>query len=339
MSKKAWNVAMVGATGVVGGELIKILEERKFPVGELKLFASEKSVEKKISFQGKEIPVEAIREDSFRGIDIAFFSAGANVSQKYVPLAVDQGAIVIDNTSHFRMEPDVPLVVPEVNRHRIVYCKKRRIIANPNCSTIQLVVVLKALMQRAKIKRVVVATYQSVSGAGQEAMEELSKQTAAIFSQKNEEPKVFPHRIAFNCLPHIDVFLDDGYTKEEWKIMHETSKILETKIPMSATTVRVPVFYGHSEAVNIEFATAVSVADARNLLKKAAGIELLDDPKQNLYPLPSRATGKDAVFVGRIRQDRSVPHGLDLWIVADNIRKGAALNAVQIAEDLVKNHL
>lgn len=339
MSKKAWNVAMVGATGVVGGELIKILEERKFPVGDLKLFASEKSIEKKIPFQGKEIPVEAIREDSFRGIDIAFFSAGGGISQKYVPLAVDQGAIVIDNTSHFRMEPDVPLVVPEVNRHRIVYCKRRRIIANPNCSTIQLVVVLKALMQRAKIKRVVVATYQSVSGAGQEAMEELSKQTAAIFSQKNEEPKVFPHRIAFNCLPHIDVFLDDGYTKEEWKIMHETSKILETKIPMSATTVRVPVFYGHSEAVNIEFATAVSVADARNLLKKAAGVELLDDPKQNLYPLPSRATGKDAIFVGRIRQDRSVPHGLDLWIVADNIRKGAALNAVQIAEDLVKNHL
>lgn len=333
MSAKQWNVAVVGATGAVGQEMVKILEERKFPVGRFLPLASEESAGKTVSFQGKAVAVEVLRKDSFGGVDLAFFSAGSKISADFVPIATEQGALAIDNTSHFRMEADVPLVVPEVNRHRIAYCKKRRIIANPNCSTIQLVLVLKGLMQRAKIKRVVVATYQSVSGAGVEAMREFSEQTVALFSRKESRAKVFPHPIAFNCLPHIDVFLEGGSTREEWKIIHETSKILETKIPMSATAVRVPVFYGHSEAVNVEFASRVTPEEARAVLSRMPGVEVVDDPARNRYPLATTAAGKDAVFVGRIREDKSVPFGLDLWIVADNIRKGAALNAVQIAED------
>lgn len=339
MKKKSWNVAIVGATGAVGGELIKILESRKFPVEQLRLFASEDSVGKSRAFQGKDFTVEALVDDCFTDVDIAFFTAGSEVSKLHVPKAVEQGAIVIDNTAQFRMEQDIPLVVPEVNRHRILYCKKRRIIANPNCSTIQLVVVLKALMRRAKIKRVVISTYQSVSGAGIEAMEELAAQSVALFSNKESEAKVFPHRIAFNCLPHIDVFLEDGYTKEEWKLINETSKILETKIPMTATTVRVPVFYGHSESVNVELESNISCEEARRLLREAQGVAVIDDPSKNEYPLALDCAGKDSIFVGRIRQDKSVPFGLNFWIVADNIRKGAALNAIQIAEVLIRECL
>lgn len=339
MAKKTYNLAIVGATGVVGAEFIKILEERKFPVGQLKLLASDRSLGKTVSFQNKEIPVAPLSKNSFAGIDIGFFSAGASVSKEFVPIAVAQGALVIDNTSQFRMEAEVPLVVPEVNPHRITDFQKRRIIANPNCSTIQLVIVLHALRQQAKIKRVVVSTYQSVSGAGLKAMEELSQQSVALFSGKAIESNEFPHPIAFNCLPHIDVFMEDGYTKEEWKIIQETSKILETEVPLTATTVRVPVFYGHSESVNVELETPLSAPEARTLLKSAPGVEVIDDPAANQYPLAVDCAGKDSIYVGRIREDKSVPHGLDLWIVADNVRKGAALNAVQIAEILVQKYL
>lgn len=307
---------MVGATGVVGQALVKILEERRFPVGQLKLLASERSAGKTLKFNGREIPVEPIVEQAFAGIDIAFFSAGAEVSRDFVPIAAGKGAVVIDNTSQFRMDKDVPLVVPEVNAPRIAYCKKRRIIANPNCSTIQLVVVLHALRQRAKIKRVVVATYQSVSGAGLEAIETLARHGER----------------SFDCVPHIDRFLEDGYTKEEWKMMNETSKIMEEKIPMTATCVRVPVFYGHAEAVNIEFESALSADEAQRILKETPGVEVVDDPASAKYPLAVDCAGKDPIFVGRIRADKTVPHGLSMWIVADNVRKGAALNAIQIAE-------
>ncbi|MBI4125263.1 MAG: aspartate-semialdehyde dehydrogenase [Deltaproteobacteria bacterium] len=316
MSDKTYHVAIVGATGVVGQAFVRILEKRNFPVGSLRLLASERSSGKHLMFNGKAIPVELISERAFEGIDLAFFSAGADVSKDFVPIAAGKGAIVIDNTSQFRMEPDVPLVVPEVNAHRIAYCKKRRIIANPNCSTIQLVVVLHALRQRAKIKRVVVATYQSVSGAGLEAIETLSKHGER----------------SFDCVPHIDRFLEDGYTKEEWKMMNETSKIMEEKIPMTATCVRVPVFYGHSEAVNIEFESALLAEEARKILKETPGVAVVDDPASDQYPLAVDCAGKDPIFVGRIREDKTVPHGLSLWIVADNVRKGAALNAIQIVE-------
>lgn len=323
MSKKTYNIAIVGASGIVGAEFVKILEERKFPVGQLKLLASERSIGKTLSFHGKELAVETLTEKSFANIDICFFSAGAAISKKFVPIAVETGAVVIDNTSQFRMESDIPLVVPEVNPHRIADFKKRAIIANPNCSTIQLVVVLNALHQQAKIKRVVVSTYQSVSGAGLQAMEELSQQSVAVF----------------NVIPHIDVFLEDGYTKEEWKLMVETSKIMEANVPLTATTVRVPVFYGHSESVNVEFETALSAKEARTILQTAQGVEVVDDPASKRYPLAIDCAGKDSVFVGRIREDKTVPHGLNMWIVADNVRKGAALNAVQVAEILLSKYL
>ena len=339
MPKKSWKIAIVGATGAVGGELISILQERQFPVGSLQLLASEKSVGKTIQFEGHDYPVEMLGENSFQGTEIAFFSAGSELSKKFVPVAAKNGCVVIDNTACFRMEADVPLVVPEVNPTSIADYKKRNIIANPNCSTIQLVVVLKALMCKTKIKRVVVSTYQSVSGAGIEAMEELSKQTVALFSQGAVDVKAFPHRIAFNCLPHIDIFLENGYTKEEWKLMQETSKILGTTVPLTATTVRVPVFYGHSESVNVEFASSLTPAEAREILRTAPGIEVIDDPLENRYPLATEAAGQDPVYVGRIRQDTTVPFGLNMWIVADNIRKGAALNAVQVAEILIKEYL
>ena len=335
MPKNSWNIAIVGATGAVGGEFVKILEERKFPVGRLKLLASEKSVGEALVFEGRDFPVEVLNENSFNGVEIALFSAGGEISRKYAPIAAKAGAVVIDNTSCFRMEPDVPLVVPEVNPQAIADYKKRNIIANPNCSTIQLVVVLKALMKKAPIKRVVVSTYQSVSGAGTAAMEELSKQTVALFSQGEVVVEALPHRIAFNCLPHIDVFMDDGYTKEEWKMMAETSKILGVDVPLTATTVRVPVFYSHSESVNVEFASQITLGEARELLRDTPGVHVVDDPKKNLYPMATTAAGTDPVYVGRIREDKTVPHGLNMWIVADNIRKGAALNAIQIAEMLI----
>ena len=326
---KSFDVAVVGATGMVGRMMIKVLEERKFPVSRLLPLASERSVGKQVIFQGKTIDVRKLEPEQFRGIDFALFSAGAGVSKEFAPHAVKAGAIVIDNSSAFRMDEGVPLVVPEVNRHQTFHHKG--IIANPNCSTIQMVVVLKPLHDRFKIKRVVVSTYQSVTGAGQRAVAQLEDELA----KRPVREKKFPHPIAFNCLPHIDVFFDDGYTKEEMKMKLETRKIMEADINVTATTVRVPVMGGHSESVNIEFEKECSVHDVREILRTAPGVVLQDDPAQNLYPMPVTAFDKDEVFVGRIRKDDTIPHGINLWIVSDNIRKGAATNAVQIAEVLV----
>ncbi len=337
---KEYNVAVVGATGAVGNEMVKILQERKFPIKNIKLLASERSLGKTLEFKGEEIPVDVLDEKSFKGVEIALFSAGGSVSQKYAPIAAGEGCVVIDNTSAFRMEEDVPLVVPEVNAHAIEGFRKRNIIANPNCSTIQMVVALKPLHDYAKIKRIVVSTYQSVSGTGKRAIFELESQIRALFMNKKVEKKVYPHQIAFNCLPHIDVFLENGYTKEEMKMVNETKKILEdNSIKITATTVRVPVFYGHSESVNVEFEREITPEKARSLLRKAPGVKVVDNPSKNLYPLAINAAGKDEVFVGRIRRDDTVEHGLNMWIVADNIRKGAALNAVQIAEILIQKYL
>lgn len=338
MTDKKYNVAVVGATGVVGREMIKILEERKFPVEKLILLASEKSLGTDLEYEGEKVPVEVLGAGSFEGVDIALFSAGSDVSLKFAPIAAEAGAVVIDNTSAFRMEPDIPLIVPEVNPEVIAGWEKRRIIANPNCSTIQMVVVLAALNRISHIKRVVVSTYQSVSGAGTEAMEELAEQSVALFTQKDSKTQIFPHRIAFNCIPHIDKFLEDGSTKEEEKMVRETKKIMgDESIRVAATTVRVPVFCGHSEAVNVEFDDPIDPDDAREALSGAPGIEVIDDPTLCRYPLAVDATGKDEVFVGRIRRDKSVENGLAMWIVADNLRKGAALNAIQIAEILVRD--
>ena len=337
---KEFNVAVVGATGAVGNEMIETLEQRKFPVKNLKLLASERSLGVCLSYKGTEIPVEVLKEDSFKGIQIGLFSAGGSISQKFAPIAAASGCVVVDNTSAWRMDPDVPLVVPEVNAHAIAHYKKKGIIANPNCSTIQMVVVLKPLHDYAKIKRVVVSTYQAVSGTGKKAIYELETQVRALFSNQAIEKKVYPHQIAFNCLPHIDVFLENGYTKEEMKMVNETKKIMEdNSIAVTATTVRVPVFFGHSESVNVEFAREITPDKARELLKKAPGVTVADDPGKNIYPLAIYAAGKDDTFVGRIRKDESVQWGLNMWVVADNIRKGAALNAVQIAEILGEKYL
>ncbi len=337
---KQYNVAVAGATGAVGNEMVKVLEERNFPVKNLTLLASSRSVGKTMSFHGENVKVQELKEDSFRDIDIGLFSPGGAVSQKFAPIAAASGCVVIDNTSAFRMEKDVPLVVPEVNEHAIAQHTKRGIIANPNCSTIQMVVALKPLHDAAKIKRVVVSTYQAVSGTGQKAIKELEQQVLAIYNMKTIEKKVYPHQIAFNVLPHIDSFLDTGYTKEEMKMVNETKKIMEDdSIAVTATTVRVPVFYGHSESVNIEFEREMTPDMARKLLKKAPGIKVVDDPAKNKYPLAIDAAGKDDTYVGRIRIDDTVKYGLNMWIVADNIRKGAALNAVQIAEALIKKYL
>ena len=337
---KTYNVAVAGATGAVGNEMISVLEERDFPVKNLILLASSRSVGKTLSFKDKSVKVQELKEDSFKGIDIGLFSPGGSVSMKFAPIAAASGCVVIDNTSAFRMDPDVPLVVPEVNEHAIAGYRKKGIISNPNCSTIQMVVVLKPLHDFAKIKRVVVSTYQAVSGTGMKAIKELEQQILNIYNARKVEIKVYPHQIAFNCLPHIDSFLDNGYTKEEMKMVNETKKIMEDpNIAVTATTVRVPVFYGHSESVNIEFEKDVSPEKARALLKKAPGVKVVDDPSKNKYPLAINAAGKDDTFVGRIRRDDTVPYGLNMWVVADNIRKGAALNAVQIAEALIKKYL
>ena len=334
MAKK-YNVAVAGATGAVGNEMISTLEQRNFPLDELRLLASEKSVGITLKFNGKDIKVRKLEYDSFKGIDYALFSAGASRSLEFAPKAVESGTIVIDNSSAFRMEKNVPLVVPEVNAHDIR--KHSGIIANPNCSTIQMVVVLKPLHDYAKIKRVVVSTYQAVSGAGQKAIEELMAQTKALISFKEIEKKVFPHQIAFNCIPHIDSFLENGYTKEEIKMVNETKKIMgDYSIAVTATTVRVPVFHSHSESVNVEFEKEISPEKARELLSKADGVEVVDNPSEKVYPLAINAAGKDPSYVGRIRKDDTVKFGLNMWIVSDNLRKGAALNAVQIAERLVK---
>ncbi|MBI5788468.1 MAG: aspartate-semialdehyde dehydrogenase [Candidatus Schekmanbacteria bacterium] len=332
----AYHVAVVGATGAVGMEMINVLSQRNFPVESLTLLASERSAGKRLEYNGKHIAVQKLTADSFKGIEIALFSAGASVSKEFAPIAAKAGTVVVDNSSAFRMEPDVPLVVPEVNPQDIF--KHKGIIANPNCSTIQMVVALKPLHDIFKIKRIVVSTYQAVSGTGKKAMDELAEQTTKMFSFKPEEikPRVYPHRIAFNCLPQIDVFLDNGYTKEEMKMVNETRKIMgDDSINVCPTTVRVPVFVGHAEAVNIETQKPITPEEARRILAAAPGVKVEDDPSQSVYPMQINVAGTDDVFVGRIRQDISIPNGLNMWIVADNLRKGAALNAVQIAERLI----
>ncbi len=338
--RRGFNVCVVGATGLVGKEIISILEERKFPVKSLRLFASERSAGEKIEFMGEDITVEPLEGASFKGIEIGLFSPGASVSKVYAPKATSEGCVVIDNTSQFRMEPDVPLVVPEVNPHRIADYRKRGIIANPNCSTIQMVVALKPIHDRFRIRRVVVSTYQSVSGAGKSAMDELSEQVRMLFNMRGFECRVFPHRIAFNCIPHIDIFLENRYTKEEMKMVLETRKIMEDdSIRVTATCVRVPVFVGHSESINIETERPVTCEEVRKVLEDAPGVEVVDDPENAEYPMPVDCSERDEVFVGRIRKDESVENGINMWVVADNLRKGAALNAVQIAELLIKEYL
>ena len=340
MKKEKYNVAIVGATGAVGEQMREVLDERQFPVGELRLLASQRSVGQFLPFQSRQLPVQVLKADSFKDIDIGLFSAGGSVSTEFAPIAVAAGAVVVDNTSVFRMEPDIPLVVPEVNAKEIANYTTRGIIANPNCSTIQMVVALKPIHDSARIKRVVVSTYQSVSGAGRKAMEELSQQVAALFNGKEIEKSKFPHQIAFNCIPHIDVFMDGGYTKEEWKMIEETRKILgEPNLPITATTVRVPVFCSHSESVNVETYVKLSADETRRILREAPGIVVEDEPANNLYPMAIEAAGKDATYVGRIREDKSVANGLNLWVVSDNLRKGAALNAVQIAEILIRDYI
>ncbi len=332
------NVAIVGATGLVGQEFIRILRQRKFPMKTLKLLASETSEGKKITVGNEEIEVGKAGRDSFEHIDIALFSAGSEISRDLGPAAAKAGAIVVDNSAAWRMEPDVPLVVPEVNPQDMDLNKG--IIANPNCSTIQMVVALNPLHKVIPIKRIVVDTYQAVSGTGKAAMEELSNQSKQALNGQEIMPHVYPHQIAFNLLPHIDVFLGNGYSKEEMKMIQETRKIMHAdEIEISATCVRVPVFIGHSEAVHVEFAKPMSPEQARDILSKAPGVQVMDDPDINMYPVPIAAAGRDETFVGRIRADLSNPNGLVLWIVSDNLRKGAALNAIQIAEEVIKRGL
>ena len=336
----AFKVAVVGATGVVGHEILSILAERAFPVSEACAVASERSAGGEVSFGEKQVlKVQDLDRFDFAGVDIALFSPGAKVSAVHAPRAAKAGAIVIDNTSQFRMDPDVPLVVPEVNPQAIAHYKKRGIIANPNCSTIQMVVALKPLHDLARIKRVVVATYQSVSGAGREAMDELFNQTRSIYVNDPVKKELFTKQIAFNAIPHIDVFMDDGSTKEEWKMAAETRKILDPDIAVTDTCVRVPVFIGHAEAINVEFERPITEQQARAALKAAPGISVIDHRADEGYVTPQESAGEDAVYVSRIRKDPTVPHGLNLWVVADNLRKGAALNAVQIAEILAKDYL
>jgi aspartate-semialdehyde dehydrogenase len=335
-----FNVAVVGATGAVGTQMVACLEERNFPVQMLCPLASERSLGKSVTWRGKEIPVEVLTEKSFEGIDIALFSAGGSISLKYGPIAAQAGAVVVDNSSAFRMDPEIPLVVPEVNPEAIAFYKTRGIIANPNCSTIQMVVALKPLHDAARIKRIVVSTYQAVSGTGQKAVEELAAQVRALILGQEAKIQVYPYRIAFNVFPHIDVFLENGYTKEEMKMVNETRKIMgDDSIQVTATTARVPVFYGHSEAVNIETEKKLTADQVRDLLSRAPGVKVVDDPAERQYPMPLDAAGQDLTLVGRIREDISIPHGIDMWIVADNIRKGAATNAVQIAEVLAEKYL
>jgi aspartate-semialdehyde dehydrogenase len=337
---KKYNVAIVGATGAVGEALISILEERNFPVKELFPLASERSAGSKIKFHGKSITVLNLADFDFSRAEIGLFSAGGSISEIYAPKAGAAGCIVIDNTSHFRYDNDIPLVVPEVNPEAIAQYKNRNIIANPNCSTIQMLVALKPIHDKVGITRINVATYQAVSGTGKEAIEELAAQTASLLNGRDVETRVYPKQIAFNVLPQIDVFLDNGYTKEEMKMSWETKKIMDQSIEVNATCVRVPVFYGHSEAVHFETRTPISVEDIRDLLSKAPGVVLIDERVAGGYPTPvTDSAGKDAVAVGRIRKDISHPNGIDMWIVGDNVRKGAATNSIQIAELLIKEYL
>lgn len=332
---KDYSVAIVGATGLVGQEFIRVLEQRSFPMASVHLLASDRSAGKKLSVNGQEIEVRETVPGCFTGVDIALFSAGAETSLHFSPIAVQEGAVVVDNSSAFRMAPDVPLVVPEVNPEDIK--RHKGIIANPNCSTIQMVVALNPLHKANPIKRIVVDTYQAVSGTGSAALDEVKMQTRQVLDGQPTIPHVYPHQIAFNVLPEIDVFLDTGYTKEEWKMMEETKKIMHAdNIAISATCVRVPVLVGHSEAVNVEFSRPMSPDEAQQILAHAPGVKLLDDVSISLYPQPWAAAGTDEVFVGRIRQDTSHPNSLVMWVVADNLRKGAALNTVQIAEEMIK---
>jgi aspartate-semialdehyde dehydrogenase len=335
-----YRVAVVGATGAVGQQMVACLEERQFPVAALVPLASERSLGRTVSFRGQEVPVGVLNKDAFAGVEVALFSAGGGISLEYGPVAAAAGAVVVDNSSAWRMDPDVPLVVPEVNPQDIALYKNKGIIANPNCSTIQMVVALKPLHDAARIKRVVVSTYQAVSGTGQKAVEELAAQVRALLSHQEVVKKVYPHRIAFNVLPHIDVFLENGYTKEEMKMVNETKKIMgDDSIEVTATTARVPVFYGHSESVNIETERKLSVEEAREILAKSPGVKVVDNPAKFEYPMPLDAAGQDLTLVGRIREDFSIKNGLNFWVVADNLRKGAATNAVQIAEILVRDYL
>ena len=335
-----YKVAVIGATGNVGREMLATLAAREFPASEVVALASSRSVGREVSYgETKLLKVQDLDTYDFAGTDIALSSPGAKVSAKYSPRAAAAGCVVVDNTSHFRMDPDIPLVVPEVNPEAIAGFRKKNIIANPNCSTIQMVVALKPLHDLATIKRVVVATYQSVSGAGREGMDELFNQTRAIYVNDPIQRTKFTKQIAFNVIPHIDVFMDDGATKEEWKMVVETKKILDPKIKVIATCVRVPVFIGHSEAINLEFEKPISEAEARKALRAAPGITVIDHRADEGYVTPVEVAGDDPVFVSRIREDPTVENGLVLWVVADNLRKGAALNAVQIAEVLVRDYL
>ena len=333
---KSYVVAVVGATGVVGREMITTLEERNFPISKLIPLASARSAGATVDYKGAHITVQVLDENSFEGVDYALFSAGGSVSEKFAPIAAKAGAIAIDNTSHFRMHPEVPLVVPEVNAAAL--SGHKGIIANPNCSTAQLVMALKPIYDKVGIERIVISTYQSVSGAGKEGLDELETQTRKSLSGGEIVPKKFQYPIAFNLIPQIDSFLDNGYTKEEMKMIQETKKILgDQSIEVTATTVRVPVFIGHSETVNIQTKKKISANEVRACLSAMPGVTVLDDPANQVYPTPRDVAGKDDVFVGRIREDVSIPNGIELWCVADNLRKGAALNAVQIAEALIKS--
>ena len=338
---RTFDVAVVGATGAVGEVMLEILAERDFPVGEVYPLASERSAGKKVSFKGKYLTVQNLAEFDFSKTQIGLFSAGASISREYAPKAAAAGCVVIDNTSQYRYDDDIPLVVPEVNPEKIADYKKHGIIANPNCSTIQMLVALKPIYDAVGIERINVATYQAVSGTGKEAIEELAGQTARLLNGQEVTAEVYPRQIAFNVLPHIDRFQDNGYTREEMKMVWETQKIFgDTGIQVNPTCVRVPVFFGHSEAVHIETVDKISAAQARALLAAAPGVKVMDEPVDGGYPTPiGDSAGQDPVFVGRIREDISHPRGLDLWIVSDNVRKGAALNSVQIAESLIQTYL
>ncbi len=338
---KVYNVAVVGATGAVGEAMLSILEERHFPVGEVYALASSNSVGKRIAFKGQSLKVQDLATFDFSKAQIGLFSPGASISEKYAPIAAAAGCVVIDNTSQFRYDDDIPLIIPEVNPERIIDYKKRGIIANPNCSTIQMLVALKPIYDAVGITRINVCTYQAVSGTGKEAIEELGKQTLNLLNLQAIKTNVYPKQIAFNVLPQIDVFMDNGYTKEEMKMVWETQKILgDESIKVNATAVRVPVFFGHSEAVHIETRTKISAETVKALLEKAPGITVLDVRQDGGYPTAvTESSGNDDVFVGRIREDISHPQGIDLWVVGDNVRKGAALNSVQIAELLIKNYI
>ena len=340
MSKR-FNVAVLGATGAVGETIVSILEQRDFPVDELYLLASSRSAGAKVEFKGRYITVQDVAEFDFSKAHIGLFSAGGSVSAKYAPIAAEAGCVVVDNTSHFRYDDDIPLVVPEVNPHAVAGYKSRNIIANPNCSTIQMLVALKPIYDAVGIERINVCTYQAVSGTGKEAIEELAAQTAALLNAKEVKTEVYPKQIAFNALPHIDVFQENGYTKEEMKMVWETKKIFEDdRIEVNPTAVRIPVFFGHSEAVHVETRQKITAEGARKLLESADGVVVMDERAPGGYPTAvTEGAGHDPVFVGRIREDISHPRGLDLWVVADNVRKGAALNSIQVAEILADKYL